>query len=120
MSGTILVIEDDDDSRSVLLNVLADEGYRVIGARDGLEGLQAARVQHPNLILLDIHMPVMDGIAFKRHQARYSDIASIPVICVSAVHDAVRIAEDLGAVECVTKPVDFDRLVQLISAHSIP
>ena len=118
MSATVLVVEDDEDSRNVLLLLLANEGYNVAGARNGLEGLQRARVLHPDVILLDLHMPVMDGVSFKRNQARYPEIASIPVICVSALHNATVIAREAGAVDCVTKPVGFDHLLQLVSTNS--
>ena len=118
MSATVLVVEDDEDSRNVLLAVLASEGYHAIGARNGLEGLQQARVVHPDIILLDLQMPVMDGVSFRRNQARYPEIASIPVICVSALHNAHAIAREAGAVDCVTKPVDFDHLLKLVSTNS--
>jgi CheY-like chemotaxis protein len=120
MSATVLVVEDDEDSRNVLLLVLASEGYTVAAARNGLEGLQQARVLHPDVILLDLQMPVMDGVSFRRNQARHPEIAAIPVICISALHNASAIAREAGAVDCVTKPVDFDRLLELVSTNSTP
>jgi CheY-like chemotaxis protein len=118
VSATSLVVEDDEDTRNVLLDVLTQGGFRAIGARDGLEALQKARVLHPSVILLDLQMPVMDGISFKRQQARDPDIASIPVICVSAADNAADLARGVGVADCVTKPVNFERLIELVSSHT--
>jgi CheY-like chemotaxis protein len=114
----ILVVEDDDDTRQVLVDALTHGGFQATGARDGLEGLQKARALHPSLILLDLHMPVMDGMAFKRYQARDPEIASIPVICVSAIEHAADMAKDVGVADCVTKPVNLERLIELVSNRS--
>jgi two-component system cell cycle response regulator DivK len=118
MDAPILVVEDDEGTRKVLVDALTHGGFQAIGARDGLEGLQTARVLHPSVILLDLDMPVLDGVSFKRHQARDPDISSIPVICMSAMDNAAQIARDLGISECMTKPVDFERLLELVLSHA--
>ena len=111
----ILVVEDDDDSRTLLGHLLTAEGYEVAEARNGLEGLRAARGCRPDLILLDVHMPVMDGFAFRRQQLVDAALASIPVICVSALDGVSLQSRALGNVEFVRKPIDFDRLMTLVA-----
>lgn len=114
----ILVVEDDDDSRTLLGHVLTAEGYEVAEARNGLEGLRAARACRPDLILLDVHMPVMDGFAFRRQQMGDAALASIPVICVSALDGVTLQSRALGNVEFVRKPIDFDRLMTLVACRT--
>jgi CheY-like chemotaxis protein len=110
---TILIVEDDDDSRRLLGRVLTGEGYRIELARNGLEGLRAAHACRPDLILLDVEMPVMDGVAFREHQLGDPTLARIPVVCVSAL-DRASLGGDLGLVQFVRKPLDFDRLLSAI------
>ena len=114
MSKLILVIEDDRDSRELLNHFLVDQGYAVVTARNGLEGLQAARAYCPALILLDLHMPVMDGPSFRRRQLADRQISRVPVICVSAVDNASAMASQLGAVAHYGKPIDFEQLLAAI------
>ena len=115
---SILIVEDDDDSRTLLGHLLAGEGYRVQMARNGLEGLRAAHAYHPDLILLDVQMPVMDGFAFRQRQLEDPGLAGIPVVCVSAL-DGASMHEDLGVVQFVRKPIDFDRLLNVITTSTM-
>ncbi len=112
---TILIVEDDDDSRTLLGHLLSGQGYAVVMARNGLEGLQVARSTRPTLILLDVQMPIMDGVAFRQHQIEDPEIADIPVVCVSALDVAAMHARELHGVQFVRKPIDFDRLLRIIS-----
>jgi CheY-like chemotaxis protein len=69
----VLVIEDDDAIRAVVSAALEDEGYQVVNARDGAEGLQVARTEQPRIILLDMRMPVIDGWEFtRRYRAEHA------------------------------------------------
>jgi two-component system chemotaxis sensor kinase CheA len=115
---TILIVEDDDDSRMLLSHLLTGEGYEVAMAGNGLEALAAARLHHPALILLDVQMPVMDGIVFRRHQLEDPAIAAIPVVCVSALDSPAQQARDLQAVAFVRKPIDVDRLLRIVRAET--
>jgi CheY-like chemotaxis protein len=114
MPTVILVIEDDRQHRELLDNFLTQAGYMVQAASNGLEGLQAARIRRPALILLDLHMPVMDGVAFRRHQLRDPEIASVPIVCVSGIDDAPKVAADLGAIQHVAKPVVLEQLLHIV------
>jgi len=84
-TATVLVVDDDADSRALLELALSFEGYAVVSAPDGRAALKSAKRHHPAVILLDLAMPVMDGFGFRAAQLRDPSIAVIPVICVSVV-----------------------------------
>jgi two-component system chemotaxis response regulator CheY len=112
----ILIVEDDADVRATLVEVLEDEGYRVATAVDGLDALRylnAAAVL-PRLILLDIMMPRMDGIAFRAEQVKVKNLASIPVAVVSADDQAARKAAKLRVEGFLQKPVKLLDLLSLV------
>lgn len=113
----ILIVDDDADSRGFLVTLLQSEGYAVTTATDGEEALSVAREQHPCLILLDLMMPVMDGFAFRAAQVRSPDLATTPVILISALDDENQITRRLGPVPAVTKPIDVDVLLDRVSAY---
>ena len=74
MSQCILVVEDQEDNRQILRDLLGNAGYEMIEAENGAEALTAADAQRPDLILMDIQLPVMDGYeATRRHQGRSGD-----------------------------------------------
>ena len=110
----ILVVDDDPDNRSMLVVALASQGYAAIAASDGAEALVLARQQKPCLILLDLMMPVMDGPSFRRAQWGDPSICEIPVVVISAHHEASEIAVELKAVGCVQKPIMFDLLIEAV------
>src|SRR5262245_25567569 len=81
----ILVVEDDEDTRLALTGLLEDEGYRTVGAAHGAEALRHLGTgERPQLILLDLMMPVMDGWEFRVAQKQNDALQSIPVIALSA------------------------------------
>ncbi|MDB4994496.1 MAG: Response regulator [Myxococcaceae bacterium] len=90
MGRTVLVVEDDEDVRETLRDVIGDEGYETIGAANGQEALALLKDGAPHLILLDLMMPVMDGwqlLTKLRSDPRY---AHLPVLVMSASGDAHR------------------------------
>jgi CheY-like chemotaxis protein len=107
---TVLVVDDDEDSRAMLTTVLECEGYRVVSAANGAEALSVVATTMPCAIVLDLMMPVMDGQRFRESQIRDPAIAHIPVILISAHHDAPAMARRLNATACLPKPIDFDAL----------
>lgn len=114
----ILIVEDDDDLRGALAAYLEGAGYTVVEAEDGkvaLDQLRASRLFC--LILLDLFMPVMNGWAFRAEQLRDPNVASIPVVVVSADTGTARKATALGAVGHLVKPVDFGRLLALVAQY---
>ncbi|BDG07877.1 response regulator transcription factor [Anaeromyxobacter paludicola] len=111
----VLVIDDDEAIRESLAEVLQFEGYQVSTARDGCEGLTAALAMHPDLILLDLMMPRMNGWEFREAQESDPSLAGIPVIVVSAAPP--RQADCLGAVTLLAKPFDLTALFE--SVHGV-
>jgi signal transduction histidine kinase/DNA-binding response OmpR family regulator len=109
----VLVIDDNEDSRDVLRRTLQDDGYRVATAPSGEEGLTLARELQPDLILLDIMMPGLDGWSVLRRLKSDSQLRTIPVVMVTVVDDQVRMGFALGAAEYLIKPLDRERLLEV-------
>ena len=116
----ILVIDDDLDCRTIAAAVLGHEGYDVVTAENGAEGLTAARQYHPCLVLLDLMMPVMDGSMFRAVQVSDPEIKDLPVICISGSDRAKDTARRIGAVDSIEKPIDFNRLIEAVQRHCGP
>jgi CheY-like chemotaxis protein len=104
-NGLVLVVDDDDDVRSVLVDVLSTEGYEVIAARNGREALRVAASARPALIILDLMMPVMSGWEFLVHQRADPRLAEIPVLAMSASH-----AITLEVGRFMAKPMELNAL----------
>ena len=116
----VLIIEDDDSARSLVAASLRHEGYNVVEARDGREGLTALVRHRPSLILLDLRMPRMDGREFRDAQRRLADrtLANVPVVVVSAVDDARVEGDHLGARDVVEKPVNLHHLIDVVEREA--
>ena len=112
----ILLIEDDPDIRDTLADVLVEEGYSVGCAQDGAEGLACLRDAKdlPALIILDLMMPVMDGITFRDEQQKNPAWSSIPVIVLSADRTSRQKAEAMGARGYLQKPFGIHHLLELV------
>ncbi len=113
---SVLIIEDDPDMRALERMALEGDGYHVATANDGAQGLQSLRRQRPCVILLDLMMPVMDGLTFLAERRRAQIAENVPVICVSAAGpELMAKARLLGAAACLDKPADFDHLCELVA-----
>ncbi len=113
----ILVIDDDPALREALAELLEDAGYDVVQARNGLEGLDEASAHRPDLILLDLMMPAMNGWQFRAAQKQDAALADVPVFVLSAF-TAERSAEILGDVVAVyPKPFDVMGLLERIRSQ---
>jgi len=109
----VLLVEDDADLAEVTQAVLQEHGLQVAVAHDGLEGLDLIDKLHPQVVVTDLVMPVLDGLELiRRHAARPPPRA--PVIAVSAVGAKLRAARDLGAAEVLLKPVFPQELLQSV------
>ena|SRR5439155_1483859 len=121
--GNVLIVEDDADTREMLATLLSMEGFHAVAAEDGLEALHLLRtVRHrapdiPCLVLLDLKMPRLSGNEFRRAQLGDPIVANVPVAIISGAIDAQQRAEDLGAVATVTKPIDFDVLLNVVRRY---
>lgn len=113
---TVLLVEDTEDNRFMMRRLLEMTGYRVIEAMNGEEAVKLAREESPQLILMDLSLPVIDGLAATRLIRKLPDFKSTPIIAVSA-HDTSDFQSEAIAAGCnsyVTKPIDFNELEQLI------
>lgn len=113
----ILIVEDDADIREVESQVLGYAGYQVRSVRNGREALDALAVEHFSLIVLDLMMPVMDGLTFLNERRRLGIAEHVPVVCVSAATHLLSQAIGLGAQECLQKPTDFDQLCDRVEHY---
>ena len=113
---TILVIEDYSDTRTMISMLLRGRGYNVIEAEDGLEGLLKAYWKLPDLILMDLALPEMDGVEATRRIHATPRLAETPIIVMSAyLNDAVeRDALAAGCVEMFPKPFDAESFLECI------
>jgi len=112
----ILVVDDSAVVRRMLGLVLGDAGHEVSFAMDGQEGLETARAALPDLIISDLEMPVMDGIAFVRELKDQDSSSPIPVIMLTASGetDLHRAASDVGVDGFATKPVRSTEVMELV------
>ena len=114
---TVLLVEDTEDNRFMMRRLLEMAGYRVIEAMNGEEAVKLARTESPHLILMDLSLPVIDGLAATRLIRKLPKLGSIPIIAVSA-HDTSDFqseAIDAGCNSYVTKPIDFNEVEELIA-----
>lgn len=114
--SVILIVDDDPKSRKLLNAILKVEGYTTIEAINGKQGFELAKAQKPSLILMDIMMPVMDGLTALSLLRNDKATSAIPVTMLTSVgHELNRMLSiDLGAVEYITKPVDRIELLNTI------
>jgi two-component system, chemotaxis family, chemotaxis protein CheY len=110
----ILIVEDDEDTRELMRHVLEDAGYRTAIAVDGREALDVVAQVGPGLILLDVRMPQLDGVAFA--QAYHAGPGPhAPVIVLTASHDPVTLGRQIGAVASLAKPFDIGDLLACVA-----
>jgi CheY-like chemotaxis protein len=109
---TVLVAEDDEDVRLMMTTLLGMRGYRVVEARDGQETLELAKDVRPDIVLMDLQLPRINGFAVARFLRQTDSLRRVPIIVVSA-HDPAKhrnLALAAGCNAYVQKPIDFDHL----------
>ena len=118
MSELILVVDDDEDIRNLLTFNLQREGYQTIEADDGAVALELVRAQRPSLILLDVMLPRVDGLAVCRELGKDRNTDSIPIIMLTARGDEVDriVGFELGADDYVVKPFNTRELLLRVRA----
>jgi len=104
----VLIIEDHEDMREALVEILSLEGYQVSAAGDGEKALGEARSRRPDIILLDLMMPVMNGWQFRTEQLKDPNLASVPVIVMSAF------ASDIDAAALLPKPFLMEDMLEAV------
>lgn len=113
---TILVVEDSDDTRLFMRLALEDLGYLIVEAENGAQAVTIAENERPDIILMDLSLPVMDGLAATERIRTSEKLAGVPIIAVTAHQesDFRADAKAAGFDAYVTKPVDIDFLSELI------
>lgn len=116
-ASTVLVIDDDPSVQDLMQRFLSREGFQVLGAGSGSDGLQLARMHMPDVIVLDVMMPSVDGWTVLTELKADPQLATIPVVMVTMVDDK-NLGYALGASDYLLKPIDYDRLSELLHKYS--
>jgi CheY-like chemotaxis protein len=114
---SVLVIDDDEDIREILSEILVRAGYSVVGASNGAEALRVLETVLPCLILLDLNMPIMDGFEFRRRQRLDPALERIPTVVMSALYQMKQRIVGLGVDGALAKPVDLKDVMELVSRY---
>ncbi|MBU1670240.1 MAG: response regulator [Actinobacteria bacterium] len=123
MSAKILVVDDDPDIRDVLTELLEGEGYAVVTANDGAQGLEAIREEDPDMVILDLLMPVLDGfgVCKQLQDPRWSKWRDMPVLILTSVREEVsqrryelETGLSLDVDDYVEKPIDPDVVLERV------
>jgi two-component system response regulator MprA len=120
MTKRVLVVEDSDETRAMLTRMLHSEGYAPIEARNGVEALEKVGNYSPDLIIMDLNMPHLDGLTTTERIRQYrAKQASVPILAITAfdtygMEDA---AIEAGCTEYLLKPLDLDVLATLLHQH---
>lgn len=118
----ILLIEDNDQNRYLVTFLLENRGHEVIPARDGADGIEAARTLDPEVILLDIQLPVLDGYDVARALRRIPHLGDVPIVAVTsyAMPGDREKALEAGCTGYIEKPIDPDTFVQAVESLAEP
>jgi CheY-like chemotaxis protein len=113
---TILIVEDSEDARYFMRLALEDLGYRIVEAEDGVKAIEMAQSERPDIILMDLSLPIMDGITATQEIRASAGLDGIPIVAVTAHQetDFRAGAKAAGFDAYVTKPIDIDFLSELI------
>ena len=113
----VLIVEDNDDILEMMATYLRLDGFETVLARDGLEAVEMAGLHCPDLILMDIAMPRMNGLEAARIIKESASCANIPIIALTAHHEVLACEDGSRFADVVRKPLRLDVLKSAISAH---
>ena len=119
VSPTILIAEDSPDGREMLQVLLGMNGYSILTAADGLRAVEVALESLPDLILLDLELPGLDGLSVARDLHRRTKLENVPIIILSG-HDPMQhkqSAIDAGCIDYLMKPLDFQKLDEILQTE---
>ncbi len=111
----VLIVEDDDDVREIMQLLLRSHGYETMAAANGQEGLAQMRERRPCMVLLHIQMPLASGWEFRERQLEDPALATVPVLCLTALFDPEDVVRKLG-IPCLAKPADFPSVMHEVEA----
>lgn len=115
---SVLVVDDDDEVRDMVAAVLTKRGYTLATARDGREALELLRTLRPELIFLDVRMPIVDGAEFRQAQRRNKEWIRIPTVVMTGVDDEPVL--DPGVELALRKPIRTAELLEIVRRHCEP
>lgn len=115
----ILIAEDDDNHRIALKLMLKLSKYDVIEARDGQEAIDRTQCEKPDLVLMDISLPTVDGLQATREIRRHAEFQNLPIIVVSGYdsQETLDSVQACGGTSYLSKPIEFDDLKKMIEKH---
>jgi len=120
MSKKILIADDYDDNRECMKFLLQSFGYEVLEAIDGLEAIECIKQQDPDLVLMDVSMPNMDGLTATRIIREFQEKSKLPIIAVTAHGKQIyQQAIESGCNDLIAKPIDFNTLQPVIEQYLI-
>jgi DNA-binding response OmpR family regulator len=116
MSKKILVVDDNADMREIMQLYMGGQGFTVVIAGDGIEGIEVARLENPDLIVTDASMPILDGIEMVKRLRNQPQFNKVPIVIVTGVGSRMqREAQKCGADRVLIKPVTPSELVAKIN-----
>ncbi|MBN1781629.1 response regulator [bacterium] len=118
MSFKVLIVDDDSGIRKLLGRFLEREGFTAIEAENGLEGVEIAKKEQPDLIILDVMMPQMDGLTAARLIKFYKPLSEVPIIFLTAkdAEKEIELAEEARAEAYITKPFDVRQVIEVVKS----
>lgn len=121
MKKKVLIVEDYEDARGFMKFLVESYGYLVVEAADGIEAVDCVRQQHPDLILMDVSLPMVDGLTATRAIREFDFAANIPIIAITAFGKSYyKKAIEAGCDDLIDKPVDFDVLEPILRHYLTP
>jgi CheY-like chemotaxis protein len=118
MAKTVLIVEDYEDTREFMKILLESYGYKVIEAADGIEAIDRVKQYHPDLILMDISLPFVDGLTATRTIRDFDVDSQVPIIAVTAFGKTYYSkAIEAGCDDLIDKPIDFDTLEPILKGY---
>lgn len=117
MAKKVLIAEDYADVRTIMKILIGIRGYEVIEAADGYEAMEKAKQHCPDLILMDLAMPVLDGFVATQAMRQSEDFKKIPIIALTAYDNFRQKAIEAGCNEVIKKPIDVDKLNPLLNQY---
>jgi CheY-like chemotaxis protein len=112
----VLIVDDDPGIRMLLSKFLQREGYETIMAQNGLEGVEFAKKHQPNLIIMDVVMPQMDGLTAARLIKFYKPLSDVPILFLTAkdAEKEIELAQEVRAEVYITKPFDVRQIINVV------
>lgn len=118
MNKKVLIVDDFEDARNLMTKILSSYGFDVIQATNGYEAVEKAVEEHPDLIFMDIAMPVMDGVQATTAIREHPELDDVPIIALTAYGEFYDMrARDVGCNDVIQKPLDYDNLRPIVQQY---